>query len=111
MTVQVTVGALGWEQGRQQEAVQMQEKGAKKWNGMEVEVEFWSVRVSALLLDAGCNCVSGWHSGFYQKGLAGARRSGGVVCSLTESYGSSGSFCSAGTGGRPSGCVGLPFLQ
>lgn len=107
----MTVGALGWGQEKPLGAGQMQEKGAKRWNDMGVEVEFWSVRVSAPLLDAGCNCVSGWHSGFYQKGLAGAGRSGGEVCSLTGSSGSSGSFCSAGTGGRPSGCAGLPFLQ
>ena len=62
--VQATVGALGWGQGRHQGAGLMQEMGAKRWNGMGVEVEFWSVRVSAPLRDADCNCVSEWHSGF-----------------------------------------------
>lgn len=106
-----TEGAPGWGQERQQGVGQMQEREAERWNGMGVEVEFWSVRVSALLQDASCNCASGWHSGFYQKGSAGAGRSGGVTCSLTENYGSSGSFCSADTGGMLSGCAGLPFLQ
>lgn len=84
-----------------------QEKGAKRWSGTGAEEGFWSVRGSVPLLDAGCSCVSGWSSGFVLRGWDGAGRSGGATCSLTESYGSSGSFCSAGTDGTPSGYGGL----
>lgn len=99
---------LGLGLGREQLLGQMQERGAERWSDTGVEEEFWSVRVSALLRDAGCNCVSGLRSGCVLRGWDGAGRSGGATCSLTESYGSSGSFCSAGTDGRLSGYVGLP---
>lgn len=80
-------------QGREQLLGQTQEKGAERWSDTGAEEEFWSVTVSALLLDADCNCVSGLRFGFGLKGWGGAGRSGGATCSLTESYGSSGSFC------------------
>lgn len=89
----------GWGKG----AGRSQGRGAKRWSGMGAEEEFWSVGVSVPLLDAGCSCVSGSSSGFVLRGWDGAGRSGGAACSLTESYGSSGSFCSAGTDGTPSG--------
>lgn len=96
--------------GRERERLlgQMQGKGAERWSGTAAEEEFWSVRVSVLLLGAGCNCASGLRCGFDLKGWDGAGRSGGAACSPRESYGSSGSFCSAGTDGRPSGYDGLP---
>lgn len=71
----------------------MQEMGAERWNGREVEGVSWSVRVSALLPDAGCNCASGLHSDFALKGWDGAERSDEAAYSLTASCGSSGSFC------------------
>lgn len=47
---------------------QTQEKGAERWSDTVEEEEFWSVRVSVLLQDADCNCVSGLRSGFGLKG-------------------------------------------
>lgn len=90
---------------------QRQEKEAERWSDTVAEEEFWSVRVSVLLLDVGCNCVSGLHYGFDRKGWDAGGRSGGVTCSPTESYGSSGSFYLAGTDGTLSGYGGLPVLQ
>lgn len=111
MLVQGFEAGPGLGQAREQPVGRTQEKGAERWSDTGVEEEFWSVRVSVLLLDAGCNCVSGLSSGFVLRGWDGAGRSGGATCSLTESYGSSGSFCSAGTDGTPSGYDGLPASQ
>lgn len=110
MFVQGFEEGLGQGQEREQVLGQTQGKGAERWSDTGVEEEFWSVKVSVLPLDAGCNCVSGLSSGFGLKGWAGVGRSGGVTYSPTESYGSSGSFCSADTAGRPSGYAGLPAL-
>lgn len=87
---------------------QRQEKGAERWSDMGAAEEFWSVGVSVLLPGAGCSCVSGWSCGFGPRGWADGGKSGEVTCSRRENYGSSGSFCSAGTDGRRSGCDGPP---
>ena len=91
MSVQGFEAVLGQEWDRLLEPTQ--EKGVERWSDTVEEEEFWSVRVSVLLLDADCNCVSGLRYGFGLKGWAGAGRSCGATCSPTESYGSSGSFC------------------
>ena len=80
-------------QEREQLLGQMQEKGEERWIDTGEEGEFWSAKVSVLLLDADCNCVSGLHFGFGLKGWDGAGRSDEATCSPTASYGSSGSSC------------------
>lgn len=59
---------LDLEQGREQLLGQMQEKVAERWSDTGVEEEFWSVKVSVLLLDAGYSCVSGLSSGCVLRG-------------------------------------------
>lgn len=59
---------LDLEQGGEQLLGQMQEKVAERWSDMGVEEEFWSVKVSVLLLDAGYSCVSGLSSGCVLRG-------------------------------------------
>lgn len=59
---------LDLEQGREQLLGQMQEKVAERWSDMGVEEEFWSVKVSVLLLDEGYSCVSGLSSGCVLRG-------------------------------------------
>lgn len=59
---------LGLGPEREQLWGQTQVKGAERWSGTGAEEEFWSVRVSVLLPDAGCNCVSGLNSGYGLKG-------------------------------------------